>query len=335
MLRDQASAFQCDFETVCTRCICSCGDENTGCTIFKFEICGNIILNFNIMPFSIMAESTNAGWKTADPLQEVEIVRALVQKNAAAFAVPGSAPFAGIVVRLRAVPVGDDPVHAFDLTVFAALYHLVHFAVNTVGTLAEHHTEDAVGFRSCFVHLADLLCINACRFFTHNMKSMLQSHDDVTRMIVVRDSDKNGIAETGFDQFLTGGENGNILRQIFLRPCAAGFFPVGNSGECNFRCFSGVQPRPMYLQPRISCSLISASVSFKMRSGSLCVRTMESPFSSQISRIASGRIDFPMAEICTVLYPISAIFFIEQRKSASVWIYERMVYNCARARQFS
>ena len=80
MLRDQASAFQCDFETVCTRCICSCGDENTGCTIFKFEICGNIILNFNIMPFSIMAESTNAGWKTADPLQEVEIVRALVQK---------------------------------------------------------------------------------------------------------------------------------------------------------------------------------------------------------------------------------------------------------------
>ena len=48
-------------------------------------------------------------------LQQIEVVRTLVQKDAAAFALPGGAPAAGIVIGLRAVPVRHDPVHTLEL----------------------------------------------------------------------------------------------------------------------------------------------------------------------------------------------------------------------------
>ena len=58
------------------------------------------------------------------PLQQVEVVRALVEQHAAALALPGGAPAAGGVVGLGAEPVGDDPVDAADLAQLAVVDQL-------------------------------------------------------------------------------------------------------------------------------------------------------------------------------------------------------------------
>ena len=100
------------------------------------------------------------------------------------FAVPGCAPAAGVIVSLCAVPVGDDPVDALDLTVFAALYHFMHLSVNAVGTLVEHHAEHFAGADGSFIHFANLLGINACGLFTHDMKPVFECEDRKTRMLV-------------------------------------------------------------------------------------------------------------------------------------------------------
>ena len=138
----QFRLFQRDFQAVGAGSIGGGGDKYAGCAIGEFQICRHIILHLDIVPFSVMAEGAYPGGHSADPLQQIQIVRALIQKNAAAFSVPGGSPAAGVVVSLAAVPVRNQPAHALHFAVFPALDNLVHFSVNAVGALVEHHAED-------------------------------------------------------------------------------------------------------------------------------------------------------------------------------------------------
>src|SRR5699024_1541228 len=102
------------------------------------------VFHLNVVPFSFMAEASDPAWHSADPLDQIQIVRALVQQYAAAFSVPGSPPAAGIVIALGPVPVCDDPVDSADGAQLPALYHIVHSPVNAVGSLVKHHGKDHI-----------------------------------------------------------------------------------------------------------------------------------------------------------------------------------------------
>ena len=48
-------------------------------------------------------------------------MRTLVEQHPPTFAFPCCAPSAGIIITLRAIPAGDDPVDSLEFAVFAAI----------------------------------------------------------------------------------------------------------------------------------------------------------------------------------------------------------------------
>ena len=118
-------------------------------------------------------------------------MRALIQENAAALAVPGRLPACCVIIGLGAVPVRDDPVHALHRAKLAALDHFVQLAIHAVGALVEHDREGLIALCSNLVHLADLLRINACGLFTDGMHAMGQRVDHKLRMKIMGRSDED------------------------------------------------------------------------------------------------------------------------------------------------
>ena len=107
------SAATRNFETVGTGSLACGGYEHTCSAVLITEVCGNLVLNLNIVPLSVLAEAVYLNGHLADyPLNKVDLVRALVDKNSATFAFPSSSPASAVVVLLGAVPVGDDPVYS-------------------------------------------------------------------------------------------------------------------------------------------------------------------------------------------------------------------------------
>ena len=77
-----------------------------------------------------------------EPLEHVEIVQALVDEHAAAFAAPRRAPAAAFVIYLRAEPIGVDPVHAHDLAQRAVGDEFFQQAIFWLHAHLEHGAED-------------------------------------------------------------------------------------------------------------------------------------------------------------------------------------------------
>ena len=92
-------------------------------------------------------------------------MRTLIDQDASAFAFPGGAPAAGIIIGLSTEPVGDDPVDTAEFADFAGLDEVTQFLVGGNHALLEHHTKlQAAGFRF-LVHLANVAGKHAGRFF--------------------------------------------------------------------------------------------------------------------------------------------------------------------------
>ena len=64
--------------------------------------------------------------------------------------------------------------------------------------------------------------------------------------------------------------------------------------------FCGIMPMPTWFVPKMRWFSITFSVFSRMSCGFVCVMMMESPFSSQISRMICGSMS-PNAETCKVL----------------------------------
>ena len=174
----------------------------------------------------------------ADPLPEVELMRTLVEQDAAALARPGGAPVAGIVVGLRAIPVGDDPVGAADAAVITALHQLAHLAIDAVCALVEHHAEDDLRvLRRFLIHLAYLPCVHPGRFFHHHMDTAAQAVNRIFRVIVVRHADHAGVDPAAVQQRLGAVIAQNRHRQIFARPLQPGRLHVGHRRQFKIRAF--------------------------------------------------------------------------------------------------
>ena len=111
---DQFSTLAVNLQPVGSRQVtCGCG-EHACSAVFEFQVSRYVIFNLNMMPFPFMALCLHLDRHTAQPDQQIQLVRALIQQNAAAFSCPCGPPGSGIIILLGSVPVRHDPAHALD-----------------------------------------------------------------------------------------------------------------------------------------------------------------------------------------------------------------------------
>ena len=215
------------------------GNKHAAGAVFVFHVRGDIILYLDVVPLSETHMALDSLGHTHNPLPQIQLVGALVQKNAAAFAGPGSAPVAGIVIALRTIPGGNNPDCPADLTIFPGVNQFTHLAVYMIGALVKHHAKD--NFRMLFgffVHLADLFGIDACRLLAHHMKAPLHAFNGIFGMIIMRHADVAGIDQAGVQHFDRIIKIGDVPGEVFLRPCNTVGVDVGYSNELNIGALS-------------------------------------------------------------------------------------------------
>ena len=143
-----------------------------------------------------------------------------------------------IRVRLRTVPVSNDPVGSAYLSQFPALHKLPHFTVNAIGSLIHHNTELHV-MRFCTgVHFQNLLGIYAGRFFNENVQTVFHSKHGIFRMVVMGYADEKRVNKTAFHHFQRIGKYGKIFSRKFSRIVQPIGFQITNSGKIDFGAFS-------------------------------------------------------------------------------------------------
>ena len=226
------AAFASDFEAVGAGGFAGGGDEHARGAVGEFHVRGDVVFDLDFVVFAETAMGADAHGHAENPLEKIEVMRALVEKDAAALAGPGGAPAAGGVVGLGAKPVGDDPIYTADLAEFAGADEIADFLVIRVGALVEHRREDlffifmrgeeafAVGF------------VDRDRLLDHDVQTGLEGVDAERGVLVMRRGDDDGVDETGIDHLLGGGE-GRDLREL-RAPSGVGFSDGGESEAWNF-----------------------------------------------------------------------------------------------------
>src|SRR5688572_7457485 len=109
MFENQFSFFTRDLEPVCAGGFTRRRNENSGAAVWILKIGGDIVLDFNLMKPAQLAKAPDPRRTSAQPLQHIQVVRALIEQNAAALPFPGRPPAPAAVVGLGAIPIGDDP----------------------------------------------------------------------------------------------------------------------------------------------------------------------------------------------------------------------------------
>ena len=128
------------------------------------------------------------------PLHDIQIVQALVQQHAAAFALPGRPPAAAGIIGLGAKPIGHDPAHAHDLAQFAALDQLLDFQIPRLGAQLKHAGEDQLGilFAARQSAVRRRLCARRSVFRPSHAR-LLQRGDAEGGMLIMRRGDDHRI----------------------------------------------------------------------------------------------------------------------------------------------
>ena len=166
-------------------------------------------------------------------------MRALVEQYTAALPGPGGAPCPGIIVKLCAVPVRDQPAHPFQLSQLPAVDHFLQLPVYAVGPLIKHHAEGqlrvSVRFGDHFPHLQG---INARRLFHHCVQPVPEGGNGQPRMLIMRYGNQHRVTLAGSNQFLSLGEYCRA-RNMLLRPCSARCAPVCRRCQHNLGAESG------------------------------------------------------------------------------------------------
>ena len=141
-------------------------------------------------------------------------MRILVEQDAATFPFPGGAPAAGVVVALRAIPVGDDPVGAADLAQLAAVDKVFYLLIKRVRALVVHDAKHHVALPGAGVHLLHLRRVYPRRFFTQGMNAVAHRQHRQARMLVVRRRDNHRVDKPALDHLLGVTEHGEIADQL-------------------------------------------------------------------------------------------------------------------------
>src|SRR4029079_22883 len=112
----------------------------------------------------------------AEPLERVQIVKALVQEYSASFPLPGGPPSSARVVGLGAIPISNDPIDANEFTKFSPLDQFLNFQVARLRAELEHRRENQLWVA---LMRADQLfrvgLVGGDGFLNHQMHSTLES----------------------------------------------------------------------------------------------------------------------------------------------------------------
>lgn len=138
----EATLFARDFQLVHARGLAGGGDKGGGGAVVVLQHSGHVVLDFDLMEAAELAETTDFLRHTKHPLEEVEIVWALVHENAAALPFPRAAPAAGGVVVVGAEPISDFPMDATHGAKLAAVDEVLHLFKAGVGAHVEHGRKD-------------------------------------------------------------------------------------------------------------------------------------------------------------------------------------------------
>ena len=148
---------------------------------------------------------------TANPLHKIKLMRTLIEQHATALALPRRTPCAAVIICFRAVPVGDKPVCAANLSELSAHYKLAHLFINAVCTLIEHHAENNVLVMcGALVHLANLLCIYARGLFNHNVDTLFHAHHRKRGVVIVRHGNERRVNKSAVEHLLGG------IKQLYV-----------------------------------------------------------------------------------------------------------------------
>src|SRR5699024_8256344 len=169
----------------------------------------------------------------AQPLPQVELVRSLVDQDAAALAAPGRAPCRLVVVALRAPPGGDDPGGVAQLPELAGVDQGLQVGVHGVRALVEHDREGRLGMGGREgVHLLDLLRVHPGRLLGEGVDALADRGDRHLRVQVVRHSGHHRVDIAGIEHgdvvVVEGGARVLLGGDVLL-----GRVGVGDGAECH------------------------------------------------------------------------------------------------------
>jgi hypothetical protein len=159
------------------------------------------------VPFADGTKAPDLGRHTAYPLQEIQVVRALVQEDAAALSSPGRPPASGRVIGIGAEPIRDDPTDPQEPAQLAVFYHLLNLDVMRVRALVEHSGKDQALVLVCrtFVRCDQSLAIRLVHgygLFYHYVVPRLKGRNPDGGMGIVRGGDQYCVAHTIVQQRL-------------------------------------------------------------------------------------------------------------------------------------
>src|SRR5208282_2503346 len=107
-----------------------------------------------------------------EPLEQVEVMRTLVQQHAATFTRPGRAPAAARIVEFRAEPVRNGPTDSSNFAKLAALQQRSNLLVEGIRALVEHRGKhDAACLRIRCDKTLTVGLVHGDRFFNECVKS--------------------------------------------------------------------------------------------------------------------------------------------------------------------
>src|SRR6202007_340837 len=112
------------FETVRPRRFPGGSVDNGRHTIRMLEIGCHIVFDLDIVIPAKIAKCADAGRHPKNPLENIQVVWALVEQQPAPLACPGSSPVTRLVVRFSPEPVSNRPVHTSDRSKIAGAHQL-------------------------------------------------------------------------------------------------------------------------------------------------------------------------------------------------------------------
>jgi hypothetical protein len=160
-----------------------------------------------------LAEAAHALGHAEQPLEQVQIVRALVHEHAAALALPGAAPAAGGVVVVGAEPVGDFPVNAPHLAELAAVDEVLDFLEGGVRAHVEHGGEDFLFVGVGGDEALTVGFVDGDGLFDQDVKPGVERLDADGGVGEVGRADEDGVDVAGADHFIDVGEGLLSLQQ--------------------------------------------------------------------------------------------------------------------------
>ena len=207
VLKDDLAPCADDLEAVGAGGFAGGRDEHARGAVGPFHDAGDVVLDLDVVEAAELAEAAHARGHSAEPLQDIELMEALVEEHAATLALPRRAPTATGVVGLGAEPVGDDPVDADDLAEFASVDQLLDLLIAGFHPELEHPGEDQP--RMLPGHGEEPFGIGLLGgdgLFDHRMEAVLERVDADGRVEEMRRGDDEGVDLSGADHLLAGGE---------------------------------------------------------------------------------------------------------------------------------